>query len=94
MKETYVAPALLYESFALSQTIARNCGDTHTGTLGESNHYNENSCEWDLGGVTIFFTMDESGRCDDGPDDPEDDYEIDAFCYYNPDGGQEIFSSV
>lgn len=91
MKETYVSPALFFESFALSQTIARNCGDTHSGTLGESTHYNERTCMWDLGGFTIFFT---SNGCDDGPDEEGDPYEIEGVCYNNPDGGQEIFSST
>ena len=91
MKEKYVAPAILFESFALSQTIARNCGDKHQGTLGESTHYDENTCMWDLGGFTIFFI---SNDCDEGPDEPGDEYEVEGLCYNNPDGGQEIFSSV
>lgn len=86
MKEKYVSPALLFESFALSQTIARNCGDTHTSTLGESTHYNENTCTWDLGGMTLFFD-----HCDYYVEDGE---EIEGMCYNNPDGGQEIFSSI
>lgn len=94
MKEHYVKPVVFFESFSLTQTIARNCGDTHTGTFGESNHYNENTCEWDIGGVTIFFTEDPSGRCFDGPDGPDDDYELEAVCYNNPDGGKQIFSST
>lgn len=92
MKERYIKPMIYFESFSLTQTIARDCGDTHTGTLGESNHYDETTCEWDLGGFTIFFLTD-GDRCDDGPDEPGDEYEIDAFCYNNPDGGREIFSS-
>jgi len=91
MKERYVKPAIYMESFALTQTIARNCGDTHTGTLGESTHYNENTCMWDLGGFTIFFI---DNGCDDGPDGPDDEYEIEALCYNNPDGGRSIFSST
>jgi len=87
VKESYVKPAIYFESFALSQTIARNCGDTHDSTLGESTHYNENTCTWDLGeGFTLFF-----GHCDYEVEDGE---EIGAFCYNNPDGGQELFSSV
>ncbi len=89
MKEQYTKPLIFFESFSLAQTIARNCGDTHDSTIGESNHYNENTCEWDVGGFTVFFI----DRCEDGPDSPEDDYEINGSCYNNPDGGQEIFSS-
>ena len=90
MKDKYVKPLLVFESFSLSQTIARNCGDKHEGTLGESTHYDEDTCEWDLGGYTIFYIP----RCDDGPEGPDDPFEIDALCYNNPNGGQEIFSSL
>ncbi|MBR2806593.1 MAG: hypothetical protein IKE18_07420 [Oscillospiraceae bacterium] len=90
MKEQYVKPLIAFESFSLTQTIARNCGDKHQGTLGESTHLDEYTCMWDLGGFTIFFI--ENG-CDDGPDEEGDEYEIEGVCYNNPDGGQEIFSS-
>ena len=100
MKEQYVKPLIVFEDFSLTQTIARNCGDTHTGTLGQSTHADEFTCTWDLGGVTLFFTEPKEegdpypyGTCDDGPDGPDDDYEVDALCYNNPDGGKEIFSS-
>ena len=96
MKEQYVKPLIVFEDFSLTQTIARNCGDTHTGTLGESTHYDEFTCTWDLGGVTIFFTEPDDypyDTCDDGPWDPETEYEVEGMCYNNPDGGQEIFSS-
>ena len=100
MKEKYVAPAILFESFALSQTIARNCGDKHQGTLGESNHYNESTCAWIVGGVEIFF---DSTPCADWEDyfwegDTPENYpngiDIEGACYNNPSGGQEIFSST
>lgn len=90
MKELYMKPVIFFEDFSLSQTIARNCGDKHQGTLGESTHYNERTCTWDLGGFTIFFL----DHCDDGPDSPDDEWEIEGVCYNNPDGGQEIFSST
>lgn len=90
MKEQYVKPLIAFENFSLTQTIARNCGDKHQGTLGESTHLDEYTCMWDLGGFTIFFI--ENG-CDDGPDEEGDEYEIEGVCYNNPDGGQEIFSS-
>ena len=92
MKESYRKPLIFFESFTLAQTIARNCGDTHSGTKGESTHYNENTCVWDLGGgVTLFFI--ENG-CFDGPDGPDDVYEGDGICYNNPSGGQQFFSST
>lgn len=86
MKERYVKPALRFESFALSQTIAQDCGDTHDSTLGESNHYNANTCGWDVGGFTIFFD-----HCDYPMDEDE---EVEGVCYNNPDGGQTVFSST
>ena len=102
MKERYVKPELLMESFSLTQTIARNCGDTHTGSFGESNHYNENTCQWVIGdgedAIYLFFV----GACDDswaiGDPEPGDDEIagdfIEGLCYNNPSGGQEIFSST
>lgn len=90
MREQYTKPLIYFESFTLSQSIARNCGDTHDSTIGESTHYDENTCAWDVGGFTIFFP----DHCDDGPDSPEDEYEIEGLCYNNPDGGAMIFSSM
>jgi len=97
MKEQYVKPILVYENFSLAQTIARNCGDTHTSSLGESTHYNYDTCAWDAGGLTIFLLYVENGPCEDwGPESPDevDGFEIEGMCYNNPDGGQEIFSSI
>lgn len=91
MKEQYRKPLIFFESFSLAQTIARNCGDEHDSTIGESTHYNENTCMWDIGGYTIFF---QSNGCEDGPEKPGEEFEIEGMCYNNPDGGQEIFSSI
>ena len=87
MKESYVKPTIYFESFALSQTIAVDCGDTHSGTFGPgSNHYNMYTCSWDVGGFTVFLE-----HCDY---EMEEDEEIEGLCYNNPDGGQTIFSST
>ena len=86
MKEQYRKPMIFFEGFSLTQTIARNCGDKHQGTLGESTHYNENTCTWDLGDFTLFFD-----HCDY---QMEEDEEIEGVCYNNPNGGQTVFSSV
>jgi len=101
MKERYVKPQLLFESFSLSQTIAKDCGDTHSGTLGESNHYDAETCEWDAGDYTIFFDHcgDEQVPPIEGSGMTEEEYEamiadIVGLCYNNPDGGQTIFSSL
>ena len=98
MKEQYVKPSIFFESFSLTQTIARNCGDTHQSTLGQSNHYNENTCQWIVGNSVYFFVgacKDSSEIGDPTPEDVEDGMEImEGLCYNNPDGGQEIFSST
>ena len=97
MKEKYVSPALFFESFALSQTIARNCGDNHQGTLGESTHYNENTCTWSFGDdMNIFWSHCDMSMEEWGTQDDEGNWEIDieGLCYNNPDGGQTIFAST
>ncbi len=95
MKEQYVKPLIAFESFSLTQTIAKNCGDTHHSTLGESTHLDMYSCAWDAGGYTIFILSLGKGCEDDGPEDEDDveNFEYEGLCYNNPDGGQEIFSS-
>ena len=100
MKEEYVKPLIVFESFSLTQTIARNCGDTHDSTLGQSNHLEPNSCQWIVGDpndpdtASIYFF---EGACRDaeegGIGGPDDDWDFGALCYNNPDGGQEVFSS-
>ena len=96
MKEQYVKPILVYEDFSLTQTIARSCGDTHQSTLGQSTHYDEYTCAWDAGDLLIFMLYIENTPCEEGPEDEEEAaiYEIEGMCYNNPDGGQEIFSSI
>lgn len=100
MKEQYIKPKIFFESFSLTQTIARNCGDTHDpySTFGESNHYNEFDCQWIIGDgedALILFFVD---ACADswaiGDPEPGDEVEYEGMCYNNPDGGQEIFSST
>lgn len=88
MKEMYVKPLICVESFALTQTIARSCGDTHQSTLGQSKHADENTCAWDIGGYTIFY---DATYCED--DDPGPIDEIEGYCYNNPDGGVTLFAS-
>ncbi len=98
MKEQYIKPSIYFESFSLTQTIARNCGDTHSSTLGQSNHYNEYDCQWIVGKgdeASIYFFVD---TCQDageiGDPGPDDEFSINGLCYNNPDGGQELFSST
>ena len=88
MKETYVKPTIYVESFALAQSIARGCGDVHSGTVGQSTHKDEYSCAWDLNGMLLFL---ESNSACDFPMD--EGVEIDGICYNNPDGGRTVFAS-
>ena len=98
MKEQYVKPMIVFESFVLSQTIARNCGDNHDSTFGYSNHADEYECQWVIGdgedALFLFFVE----ACTDadviGDPEPGDSWEYEGVCYNNPDGGQEIFSSL
>ena len=91
---------IVFESFALSQTIARNCGDMHDSTLGHSNHADETTCQWVIGDdgeddTLYLFYVD---ACVDSwaIGDPEegDPWEYEGLCYNNPEGGQEVFSSL
>ena len=95
MKESYTKPLIFFENFSLTQTIARNCGDTHSGTLGQSNHYNENTCQWIVGDSEYFFVeaCQDAGEIGD-PEPGDDDIDIPGFCYNNPEGSQQVFSSV
>lgn len=95
MKQPYVKPLIRFESFVLSQTIARNCGDTHNGTLGQSTHADENTCAWDMGGGdTIFYD-----HCNEDMT-PSDEISMEelladmGYCYNNPSGLQTVFSST
>lgn len=99
MKEEYIKPILMFETFTLSQTIAKNCGDTHTSSsFGESNHYNENTCQWVMGEFLVFMNT----GCDiETTGDPEmDALLLDSLlaeygaCYNNPENGQPVFSSM
>lgn len=93
MKEAYVTPRIHFESFTLSQNIAKNCGDNHKSTMGESTHYNEQTCTWDLpgGDLKIFWADPCTYLVDEDVDLDED---IEGLCYNNPDGGQHLFSST
>ena len=92
MRESYVKPVLFFESFALSQTIAKFCENAHQSGFGEPNHYNETECAWDTGAYALFLTTTAPKTCDF----PMDDYEgedMGGMCYNNPSGGQAFFAS-
>lgn len=100
MKEQYVKPKIFFESFSLTQTIARACGAMHDGTLGEPNSADEYTCNWvfpsdEEDEVIYLFFVD---ACEDswviGDPEPGEPFEYENICYNNPEGGQEIFSSL
>ena len=96
MRETYVKPMFYYESFGLTQSIAKACALSHpeNKTLGESNHYNENTCTWDMNGVNLFV-MGVNDACSFGPaEDEKDIFSFMGLCYNNPDGQGGLFSSM
>lgn len=83
MKEKYVKPTLCVEMFCLTQSIARDCGDSIPQsqlTLGDAQ-----TCYWDLGGGhKVFIT----------PHPCSIDGENMGFvCYNNPSEGNYIFRS-
>ena len=97
MKETYVKPVICFESFALSQTIARQCSGSDAAA--NSNHYSENTgCSYDIGGETVFY---EASNCDFDMEladevgmTMEQMLEELGMCYNNPEGGYQVFSST
>ena len=96
MKEQYTKPVIIFESFSLTQTIARDCGYSGHSTLGEPTYYSELNCAWDCGGYTVYLLYLDKGCEDDGPETPEEaeEFSFEGQCYNNPDGGTEIFSSM
>ncbi|MCD7864685.1 MAG: hypothetical protein LUG54_01405 [Clostridiales bacterium] len=85
MKVNYEKPVIIFETFALSQTIAQDCGES---AIGNTNHYSKSSCGYYVGDGTVW-TSDNLG-C--GVAWPED-IAVNGYCYNNPDGGISVFSS-
>ncbi len=88
MKQKYVKPVLIKETFALSQSIAHNCGknlDFSHATLKSTV-----SCGWDIDGRDttpgdiLFYN---SGACV-----IKTQY-FQGVCYNNPEGGFNVFNS-
>ena len=94
MKDKYFKPLLVAETFALTQSIAVNCGDP-----GDINTINpdlldvaghtfaepSSTCGYKLGdGYSIVFN---GGICNTSST------EVEYMCYNNPSGGFSIFGS-
>ena len=83
MKSKYVKPTLAVEMFSLTQSIARDCGDSIPKSQLTSNDIH--SCAWDLGGgATVFIP---------GPNCVIDGTTMEYVCYNNPSEGNLIFRS-
>lgn len=88
MKKTYVKPALVIESFMLSQNIALSCGVPGDGTsVGKPNHSDRFVCGWDVDGIIAWL---DSKVCNYLIDE---NTEFDGVCYNNPSSGTTIFAS-
>ena len=93
MKEKYMKPCLVTESFELSQSIATSCGAPHcdreTGIRGATAG-DPGSCKYGVGdGVVFIFNTGAGTGC-------TMDYDADVmsfYCYNNPGGSLSIFGS-
>lgn len=90
MKKTYVKPALVMESFVLSQNIAYNCGVPGGGTdLGSPGMGSRDTCGW-IDSLGRELWLDTENVCDFKVNE---DYEYIGVCYNSPSNGWSIFGS-
>ncbi len=105
MKKEYIKPMVMVEGFALSQSIARNCGSTiyQDNPIGYPNYQDIGSCGWVYteGGEDDPFAGSDVQEpvtyiyWSDGCQNPVGpDFEIEGACYNNPGGGTGIFGSA
>lgn len=84
MKAKYTKPLLAVEMFSLTQSVARDCGETSI-PKDQLNLNDPNNCAWDLGGgMTVFIP---------GPNCVIDGENMGYGCYNNPSEGNYIFRS-
>ena len=88
MKKEYQKPGMYVESFALSQSIAADCGALHDSTLGHPTLTGKSVCGWDMGGTVVWSTEQTCKDLQIGVDVPWE-----GVCYNNPLGGNTIFNS-
>ena len=86
MKQTYKKPIARLEYFALSQSIADNCG-VGNGDFGKPGHDDKSVCGWDLGDGEIIWISESSCKV------LAEDDAFEGICYHNPDGGACVFAS-
>ena len=83
MKANYTKPMLAVELFSLSQSVARDCGDSIP--KDQLNFSDPGKCVWDMGGGTTVFVA--------GSTCVLDGEQMGYGCYNNPSEGNFIFRS-
>lgn len=90
MKMEYVKPRIIVERFTLTQSIAASCGAPAGGSsLGRPTSQSASTCGWDRNGI-LYFTATTTIDC---TEDVTDGFEMEGYCYNNPEGGVAFFSS-
>ena len=92
MKEKYMKPCLVTESFELTQSIATDCGVPHAepGDLYGPNIDNIGSCSFGLGnGMFLFNSTSFTVPCNL----PYDEEIMSTYCYNNPVNSYSLFGS-
>lgn len=89
MKKVYEKPMAQLEMFALSQSVAVNCGYSDDRYIGHPTHHSKSSCGWDDGTGEVYWAS--NPPCADAY--PED-LVVGEVCYNNPNGATTVFSSV
>ena len=83
MKNKYVKPTLSVEMFCLTQSIARDCGDSIPQS--QLTYSDANTCAWDLGGGSTVFIVNQHCKIDGTT--------MEYVCYNNPSEGNSLFRS-
>ena len=83
MKAKYVKPTLSVEMFCLTQSIARDCGDSIPQSQLTSG--DPHTCCWDMGGGNTVFIVNQHCKIDGT--------KMEYICYNNPSEGNFIFRS-
>lgn len=89
MKRTYQKPQIAFESFVLTQNIAKPCGDYSNSTTGKPTHGEPGVCGWEVSGFGVIWVSEES-TCNQVTDP---DIEFGGVCYNSP-NGNGIFASI
>lgn len=89
MKKVYEKPMARMEMFALSQSVAANCGYKDENYIGHPTLHSKSSCGWDDGTGEVFWAV--KDPCADAYDE---NLSVGEVCYNNPNGAATVFSSV